>query len=322
MVLASEAGVLDFPPEQVQEKGALRPGQMILVDLAGSRVLEGRRDQDPARPAPALPPLGGGEQDRHPRLLRRRRRRPRPRPAACCAARSSSATPARTSSSSSTPWPPTGNEPVGSMGTDTPLAVLSEQPQLLYWYFKQLFAQVTNPPIDSIREELVMSLMTFLGVAADILTEGPQHARLLKLHHPILTNEDLARIREPQHPGLRLPHPAHRLPGRRRRRRPGRGAGRALPAGRGGGGRRRAHAHPQRPRPARGHHGHPGPAGGVGGQPPPAERVAAHVGRPHRRDRRGPRGHAHRPAARLRRLGHQPVPGLRDRRRPGPAAAA
>ncbi len=98
------------------------------------------------------------------------------------------------------PMAVTGNEPVGSMGADEPLAVLSEQPQLLYWYFKQLFAQVTNPAIDSIREELVMSLMTFLGMHADILVEGPHQARLIKLNHPILSNEDLARIR-----GLNIP---------------------------------------------------------------------------------------------------------------------
>ena len=81
------------------------------------------------------------------------------------------------------------------MGSDQPLAVLSEKPQLFYWYFKQLFAQITNPPIDSIREELVMSLMTFLGHSPDILSESPAHAQLVKLQHPILSNADLARIK-------------------------------------------------------------------------------------------------------------------------------
>jgi len=89
-----------------------------------------------------------------------------------------------------------GAEPIGSMGNDQPLAVLSEKPQLLYWYFKQLFAQITNPPIDSIREGLVMSLMTFLGHSPDILNESPGHARLVKLQHPILSNADLIRIRD------------------------------------------------------------------------------------------------------------------------------
>jgi glutamate synthase (NADPH/NADH) large chain len=89
----------------------------------------------------------------------------------------------------------TGHEAVGSMGHDVPLAVFSEKPQTLYNYFKQLFAQVTNPPIDPIREQLVMSLMTFIGNPANILSEVPGHARLVKLQHPVLSNEDLRRIR-------------------------------------------------------------------------------------------------------------------------------
>ena len=89
----------------------------------------------------------------------------------------------------------TGREPVGSMGCDTPLAVLSGQPQLLYSYFQQMFAQVTNPPIDSIREELVMSLMTFIGNPGNILADDPRNCRLIKLLHPVLSNEDLDLIR-------------------------------------------------------------------------------------------------------------------------------
>jgi glutamate synthase (NADPH/NADH) large chain len=96
-----------------------------------------------------------------------------------------------------------GHEAVGSMGHDAPLAVLSEQPQLLFNYFKQMFAQVTNPPIDPIREELVMSLMTFIGTPANVLTEVPAHARLIKLRHPVLANEDLARIQGLNIPGFR-----------------------------------------------------------------------------------------------------------------------
>ncbi len=194
MVLASEAGVIDFPPEQVQEKGALRPGQMILVDLAGRRVWKDveiktrlARRQPYRRwveenkisihgffgaVSPLTPETGS--------LLRRQKYFGYTREDLKLIL---------------DPMAVTANEPVGSMGADEPLAVLSEQPQLLYWYFKQLFAQVTNPPIDPIREELVMSLMTFLGVQPDILAEGPHQARLLKLNHPILSNEDLARIR-------------------------------------------------------------------------------------------------------------------------------
>jgi glutamate synthase domain-containing protein 2/glutamate synthase domain-containing protein 3 len=88
-----------------------------------------------------------------------------------------------------------GQEPVGSMGNDTPLAVLSDRPKLLFDYFKQLFAQVTNPPIDPLREGLVMSLMTFTGKRRNILAETPEHCRQLKLPHPILTNEDIERLR-------------------------------------------------------------------------------------------------------------------------------
>ena len=81
-----------------------------------------------------------------------------------------------------------GEEPVGSMGTDTPLACLSDRPQSLFNYFKQLFAQVTNPAIDPIREELVMSLTSYIGTERNILEETPQHCHTLKLPHPILTN--------------------------------------------------------------------------------------------------------------------------------------
>jgi glutamate synthase (NADPH/NADH) large chain len=88
-----------------------------------------------------------------------------------------------------------GHEPVGSMGNDAPPAVFSKQPQLFYNYFRQMFAQVTNPPMDPIREDLVMSLMTFIGNRADILSETPQNSRLIKLRHPFLSNEDLFLIR-------------------------------------------------------------------------------------------------------------------------------
>ena len=88
-----------------------------------------------------------------------------------------------------------GEEPVGSMGTDTPLACLSDKPQPLFNYFKQLFAQVTNPPIDPIREEMVMSLISYIGTERNILDETPQHCHTLKLPHPILTNRDLEKLR-------------------------------------------------------------------------------------------------------------------------------
>jgi glutamate synthase (NADPH/NADH) large chain len=94
-----------------------------------------------------------------------------------------------------TPMAVNGEEPVGSMGTDTPLACLSDKPQPLFNYFKQLFAQVTNPPIDPIREEMVMSLVSYIGKERNILAETAMHCHTLKLPHPILTNRDLEKLR-------------------------------------------------------------------------------------------------------------------------------
>src|SRR5437762_13796001 len=95
-----------------------------------------------------------------------------------------------------TPMATTGNEAVGSMGTDTPLAVLSERPQLLFNYFKQLFAQVTNPPVDAIREEIIMSTETTIGPEANLLDPTPRSARQIKLNSsPILTNKELSRLK-------------------------------------------------------------------------------------------------------------------------------
>jgi glutamate synthase (NADPH) large chain len=93
------------------------------------------------------------------------------------------------------PMATSGEEPVGSMGTDTPLACLSDKPQPLFNYFKQLFAQVTNPPIDPIREEMVMSLISYIGTERNILDETPENCHTLKLAHPILTNRDLEKLR-------------------------------------------------------------------------------------------------------------------------------
>jgi len=102
-----------------------------------------------------------------------------------------------------TPMVTNGAEASGSMGNDTPLAVLSNSPRLLYDYFKQIFAQVSNPPVDAIREELVMSLTSRLGPQKNILEPGPSHARMLKLYHPVVSNEELAQIKELDKKGFR-----------------------------------------------------------------------------------------------------------------------
>ena len=194
MVFASEAGVLDFPAGEIAEKGALRPGEMILVDFGKKRVLkDGEIKTLCARHQPyrrwveenkiAVRDFYGTvapvEPDRE-KLLARQRLFGYSREDVEMILE---------------PMASKGQEPVGSMGADTPLAVLSEKNQLLYSYFKQLFAQVTNPPIDPVREELVMSLMTFIGNPGNILSERPGNSRLIKLRHPILANEDLVRIR-------------------------------------------------------------------------------------------------------------------------------
>ena len=96
-----------------------------------------------------------------------------------------------------------GVQPLGSMGTDTPLAVLSNKPQLLYNYFKQLFAQVTNPPIDPIREEIITSTETMVGSEGNLLEPTPKSCRMIRLEHPILTNEDLEKLRHVDRPGFK-----------------------------------------------------------------------------------------------------------------------
>src|SRR5208283_5522362 len=93
------------------------------------------------------------------------------------------------------PMASVGEEPIGSMGTDTPLACLSDKPQSLFNYFKQLFAQVTNPPIDPIREDMVMSLISYIGSERNILDEAPENCHMLKLEHPLLTNRELEKLR-------------------------------------------------------------------------------------------------------------------------------
>jgi glutamate synthase domain-containing protein 2/glutamate synthase domain-containing protein 1/glutamate synthase domain-containing protein 3 len=194
MVLASEAGVLDIPADQVAEKGSLRPGTMLMADLATGRLM---KDAEIKMHLARRRPYRRWVEENHISIH-----------GFFGAVTTGEEPPERLTTQHRLfgytredirvildAMAVKAAEPVGSMGSDQPLAVLSEKPQLFYWYFKQLFAQITNPPIDSIREELVMSLMTFLGHSADILNEGPALARLVKLQNPILSNADLTRIR-------------------------------------------------------------------------------------------------------------------------------
>jgi glutamate synthase (NADPH) large chain len=195
VVLASEAGVLDIPAKDVRKKGRLQPGRMFLVDTVQKRIvsdkeikkqLAGRqpyatwlKEQQVTLDELPEPPARNVTAKVEP-LLRRQR------------AFGYSEEDLRILMG---PMGATAAEPVGSMGTDVPLACLSDRPQSLFSYFKQLFAQVTNPPIDPIREELVMSLISYIGTERNILDETPENCHTLKLPHPILTNRDLEKLR-------------------------------------------------------------------------------------------------------------------------------
>ena len=202
VVLASETGVLSIPADKVRKKGRLQPGKILLVDPKLGRILtdeevksEVARKQ-PYRdwvaknhlelkdlPEPKVPgdddsftlhslqrAFGYTQEDVFRVLL---------------------------------PMAQDGKEPVSSMGLDIPLAVLSDRSQLLYNYFKQSFAQVTNPPIDPIREVIVMNTDSLLGSEVNLLTESPEHARLLCLKSPVLSDEDVGRIKAANLPGLK-----------------------------------------------------------------------------------------------------------------------
>jgi glutamate synthase domain-containing protein 2/glutamate synthase domain-containing protein 1/glutamate synthase domain-containing protein 3 len=193
-ILASETGVVEFPPEKIRRKGRLRPGHMFLVDVVERRIITDNEIKSKV-----------ARQKPYRRWLEENRIELRGLFDAPKLVRSDTETIFQRMRQFGytreelkmilIPMAVHGQEPVGSMGNDTPLAVLSGKPRLLFDYFKQLFAQVTNPAIDPLREGLVMSLMMFTGKKHNILDETPQHCRQLKLPHPVLTNEDLERLR-------------------------------------------------------------------------------------------------------------------------------
>ncbi len=202
VVMASEVGAASIDPERVIRKGRLEPGRMFLVDFEQGRIVgdeelknglarrypyrrwleEQRLTLEALPPAPEVPSLdvttilgrlrAFGYTLEHLELILK-------------------------------PMAENGMEPLGSMGNDTPLAVLSDRPRLLYDYFKQLFAQVTNPPIDSIREETIMSLGSYIGPEGNLFDRTPEHARRLWLEDPLLTNEHLARLKAVDYRGWR-----------------------------------------------------------------------------------------------------------------------
>ena len=201
VIMASEAGVLPIKPEEVRMKGRLEPGRMLLVDTVEKRLIsdEEIKKQLAARQPYAqwlkenqitldhLPTPVHVQPTNHETLVVRQR------------AYGYTDEDLKTII---TPMGTQGLEPVGSMGTDTPLACLSDKPQLLFNYFKQLFAQVTNPAIDPIREELVMSLCSYIGCEGNILDEAPRNSHTLKLRHPVITNRRLEKLRRVSHGDL------------------------------------------------------------------------------------------------------------------------
>ncbi|MGO3483500.1 MAG: glutamate synthase large subunit, partial [Cellulosimicrobium funkei] len=192
VVLASEAGVLDLDPATIVRKGRLEPGRMFLVDTGQGRIIEDEEiksqlaAQRPyarwvAENAVYLDQLPEREHVAHsPASVERRQR--------------AFGYTQEELKVILTPMANTGAEPLGAMGTDTPIAVLAKRPRLLFDYFTQMFAQVTNPPLDAIREELVTSIGGAIGPEPNLLVDTPEHARKLMLPFPVLDNDQLAKI--------------------------------------------------------------------------------------------------------------------------------
>jgi glutamate synthase (NADPH) large chain len=193
VVMASEVGVLDLPPEQVVRKGRLRPGQLFLVDTAEGRIVP---DEEVKRRYARAHPYGDWLRDHLVALGDLPEGAPAPHADPASLERRQQAFGyTREDLQLLLPMGATGQEAIGSMGTDTPLAVLSDRPKALFDYFKQLFAQVTNPPIDAIREEIVVSVGTTLGPEGNLLDPRPESAWQIEVPAPVLRNGDLARLR-------------------------------------------------------------------------------------------------------------------------------
>ncbi len=202
VIMASEVGVLDIDPERVESKGRLQPGRIFLVDTKEGRIIA---DEEIKAELAKAEPYGGWIKEN----------------LVTIEDLPDGAEPAHPDHDTVTtkqfafgytqedlnliiePMARTAVEPIGSMGNDSPLATLSDKPQLLYNYFKQLFAQVTNPPIDSIREEIVTSTITTLGSEGNLLEPTPESCRQIQLASPVLSNEELEKLRALDRPGFK-----------------------------------------------------------------------------------------------------------------------
>lgn len=190
MVVASEAGVINFEPEAIKEKGRLQPGKILLVDTQEGRIYyDGELKDQLATAKPYRQWLSTNRIELD--TLRSGRKISNSVPDYPRRLRAFGFT-REDIERTLTPMCMNGAEPTASMGNDTPLAVLSDKPQVLFNYFRQQFAQVTNPPIDPIREELVMSLTEYIGaVGTNILLPSESHCKMVRLPHPILNNTQL-----------------------------------------------------------------------------------------------------------------------------------
>ena len=202
VIMASEAGVLPVAPERIAIKGRLQPGRMFLVDTEQGRIItdeELKRKYSTAHPyrqwldqyhvlLKQLPAVKGHAQPAHRKILHEQQ---------------AFGYTYEDLNFIVGPMARDGKQPLGSMGTDTPLAVLSNKPQLLYDYFKQLFAQVTNPPIDPIREEIITSTYSLVGAIGGLLNPRPENCALIRLDEPILTDEDLEKLKHVDRPGFK-----------------------------------------------------------------------------------------------------------------------
>ncbi|MFM8365861.1 MAG: glutamate synthase large subunit, partial [Candidatus Nanopelagicaceae bacterium] len=192
VVLASEVGVLDIPQENVARKGRLQPGKMFLVDIEAGRIIEDDEIKDALANAQ---PYGKWLSEGMIRLKDLPDREHIIYPHASVVRRQKAfGYTEEELRMIITPMAKAGMEPLGSMGTDTPIAALSEKPRLMFDYFSQLFAQVTNPPLDAIREELVTSLGSAVGPEWNLLDPGPNSCRQVGIAFPVIDNDELAKL--------------------------------------------------------------------------------------------------------------------------------
>lgn len=193
VIMASEVGVLDIPPEQIVCKERLHPGRMLLIDTVEGRIIN---DEELKYKIAAGQPYGDWLKEHMTSLeeLPEAPHIPEPDHDTVVQREKAFGYTFEELRMLIMPMAKDGVESIGAMGTDTPLAVLSDKPQILYNYFKQLFAQVTNPPIDALREEIVIGTETFIGSEGDLLNPAPGSCRQIKLKSPILDNGELAKL--------------------------------------------------------------------------------------------------------------------------------